>query len=71
MKINTREALARIEKEELPSLMQEITAACRKGYFEVTIVKGIRFDSTIDKLIQLGYKVERGEYGRYYVISWE
>lgn len=70
-KIDTREALARLEKEEMPRMMRIIDAACQEGEFFVYAT--ILFDSTIDTLKELGYKVkDNSDFTiNYYEISWE
>lgn len=71
-KINTREALARLEKEEMPRVMSEIATAANRGMFYVTTI--IRFKYTIGQLKGLGYKVKpltSVAYDAFYEINWE
>lgn len=69
-KIRTREALAHLEREEMPAVVKKIAKAASKGMFWVTLP--IQFDSTVEKLKELGYRVTRdNDFLYYYTISWE
>lgn len=70
MKIITREAIARLEENEIFDVMSEIAAAAENGRFFATFSD--LYPLTKCKLVLLGYKVEQYKQvdNYYYKVGW-